>query len=693
MLFSEKAQDLFEKSFLGSSSGLSSAILLKSSLSVMLDKLSHTARFLPIDWHPDENEVNACPYDLLSSMKQAVAYDARRVVEDVLIECERAAVFLALREVLFLLAGRRTPTLSERTTECMAYLSRKESGGRMNPVSVPLLTVQAIEELLSRWVISSMGTSNFASRSLHTDLRESVTSLDLGLIVARRDRDNRASPPPLYRIVELSRLCRGAYWAGIQPAQMSSPLSAPMGTAASGQSAEYASTAPERVDCEALQLVPPVSLHLDPLLPCDELRGPQASSKCVYLSFLKGIQSQPALLRSLETSAEEEASKRSKQVAQAVQYFRRTLSAKKALLLQHPADPQKSKLYGTVKDNDCLVLQLGKNANPSSLLRVEVLLRTVEKLALLWDHRRLQCTGYSTPNECGTTTACPKEAEKMLAEWRSSVTSSSLVPASHIFFLHVFRLLLRYKTFFGPKGYNQGPQAAVPAPVVESMQSAFSTEVEGFASPLNVFAGHYQFFSLFPDIDFPFGSLGSFFDARLLGGHYEVNPPFDTLVLRQMQKQLLHSLEQSDMQKENGRSLLFVVILPSHDCDEGELESVGDVKLVETHGKRDREGKVIPHETSGSTAEAPNIQSAPSVERTLRESPYCLSHVLCKASEAAYVDGHQHIIRLPLFQIQTATRLIVLGNAEARRRYGAEAAQRLESVRKTWKEWSSSVFQ
>lgn len=47
---------------------------------------------------------------------------------------------------------------------------------------------------------------------------------------------------------------------------------------------------------------------------------------------------------------------------------------------------------------------------------------------------------------------------------------------------------------------------------------------ECFASPLN--CRYDRFCSAFADVDFPFGSIGSFFHFSPTDGSFEANPPF-----------------------------------------------------------------------------------------------------------------------------------------------------------------------
>ncbi|CBZ25454.1 conserved hypothetical protein [Leishmania mexicana MHOM/GT/2001/U1103] len=290
----------------------------------------------------------------------------------------------------------------------------------------------------------------------------------------------------------------------------------------------------------------------------------------------------------------------------------------------------------------------------------------------------------------------------------TTLTTTTTTAEERIFLGRLFTLLLRYRTLFGERGYNQGPQAAVPPPVMEHLAAVFEISAEAFASPLN--AQLPQFGSLFPDTDRHFGSMGSFFDLQFGGAssdfhgqrvpiptdcaapppgcHVEVNPPFDTTLLRHMETHLLSCLTRA---QESTQSLLFLIVLPSHDLVDAEkaVAAVAGTRLPTQTAAAKRLGSDRLRGSSAPTAATASVP--PSTERTLRESPYCLGHVLCAAAESAYVDGHQHLLQSPFFRIETPTRLILLGNTAARARF-PHAAEQLESVRVAWRELTESAL-
>jgi len=86
-------------------------------------------------------------------------------------------------------------------------------------------------------------------------------------------------------------------------------------------------------------------------------------------------------------------------------------------------------------------------------------------------------------------------------------------------------ILLRY----GPL-VNTGVNlhAAVPPRMYKEMP----TDLECFASPLN--ATMDRFLSLYPDIDAPFGSQGTFFTYSFPPGNYTANPPYTDIIMSAM---------------------------------------------------------------------------------------------------------------------------------------------------------------
>jgi len=117
----------------------------------------------------------------------------------------------------------------------------------------------------------------------------------------------------------------------------------------------------------------------------------------------------------------------------------------------------------------------------------------------------------------------------------------------------VFAVLARYESL-GGAGY----QAALGESAFDVLKRRLGVGCEAFASPLNCRYG--RFCSAFPDVDRPFGSLGSFFDFAPERGSFEMNPPFVPEVLLAAAahaEKLLAAAETA------GDRLSFAVVVPA----------------------------------------------------------------------------------------------------------------------------------
>jgi Phosphorylated CTD interacting factor 1 WW domain len=127
----------------------------------------------------------------------------------------------------------------------------------------------------------------------------------------------------------------------------------------------------------------------------------------------------------------------------------------------------------------------------------------------------------------------------------------------------LFCLLARYEGLQGG-----GFQAAINEEAFDVLLHRFGVDFELFSSPLNSRYG--AFCSAFPDVDFPFGSCGSFFDfdpTETGGGSFEANPPFVSDVVLAMinrMEMLLARVESS-----SDIPLSFTVVVPTWSDTEG----------------------------------------------------------------------------------------------------------------------------
>merc|ERR1712187_778795 len=100
-------------------------------------------------------------------------------------------------------------------------------------------------------------------------------------------------------------------------------------------------------------------------------------------------------------------------------------------------------------------------------------------------------------------------------------------------------------------------KAAVHGEVFDVLHDDFGCAAECFASPLNCRWGQYC--SAAPDVDRPFGSLGTFFEFEPTRGSFEANPPFDAEAVTAMAAHMQALLDAADCA---GSPLCFVVIIP-----------------------------------------------------------------------------------------------------------------------------------
>ena len=126
-------------------------------------------------------------------------------------------------------------------------------------------------------------------------------------------------------------------------------------------------------------------------------------------------------------------------------------------------------------------------------------------------------------------------------------------PEHGAFIAATFSLLARYDAL-GGAGY----QAALNETAFDVLKKRLGVGCEAFASPLNCRYG--RFCSAFPDVDGPFGSLGSFFQFAPTRGSFEMNPPFVPEVLMAAAERAESLLAAAE---ESGGRLSFVVVVPA----------------------------------------------------------------------------------------------------------------------------------
>jgi len=227
------------------------------------------------------------------------------------------------------------------------------------------------------------------------------------------------------------------------------------------------------------------------------------------------------------------------------------------------------------------------------------------------------------------------------------------------FHVLILALLLRYSALSGGQLLEDlrggGMQGGIHSSVFDVLQSYFSNNsssspqkssskefwLEGFASPFN--ATLPRFASVFPDVDWHFGSVGRFLECNFDGDDEEefceANPPFTPGIMLTMANHMTKVLEKAD--NDNTR-LTFAVIVPSADNKK----------------KKNKDEAVVKHEALTSF-------------RNLESSVYCTTHIKLKSREHGYVEGAQHLRPTQYKESSYDTSVIVLQSLKARK-YGLD---------------------
>lgn len=229
-----------------------------------------------------------------------------------------------------------------------------------------------------------------------------------------------------------------------------------------------------------------------------------------------------------------------------------------------------------------------------------------------------------------------------------------IVLVERSFHVLILALLLRYSALSGGQLLEDlrggGMQGGIHSSVFDVLQSHFSNNsssspkkssskkswLEGFASPFN--ATLPRFASVFPDLDWHFGSVGRFLECNFDGNdeeeYCEANPPFTPGIMLAMANHMTKVLERAD--KDNTR-LTFVVVVPSADNKK----------------KNNKDEAVVKHEALTSF-------------RNLESSVYCSKHIKLKSREHGYVEGAQHLRPTQYKESSYDTSVIVLQSLKAR---------------------------
>lgn len=100
-------------------------------------------------------------------------------------------------------------------------------------------------------------------------------------------------------------------------------------------------------------------------------------------------------------------------------------------------------------------------------------------------------------------------------------------------------------------------QASIKPQFKKLLTEKLNIKIELFASAIN--SSYTMYCSLFYDIEKFFGSLGSFFDTKIMAGYYEINPPFEKNIINKVFDKIYYELVDAE---KNNTGLLFFLVLP-----------------------------------------------------------------------------------------------------------------------------------
>lgn len=106
---------------------------------------------------------------------------------------------------------------------------------------------------------------------------------------------------------------------------------------------------------------------------------------------------------------------------------------------------------------------------------------------------------------------------------------------------------------------QQAQQWSNPSMFYDMLVKKYNASIEGFASPLNtriiLCSQTAKFCSLFPDVDEPFGSIGSFFDQDFVGKVVTVCPPYTVYIFDAILDKIKQQIKKAEEQQQ---PILFI---------------------------------------------------------------------------------------------------------------------------------------
>jgi len=285
---------------------------------------------------------------------------------------------------------------------------------------------------------------------------------------------------------------------------------------------------------------------------------------------------------------------------------------------------------------------------------------------------------HNNPSYTEATAAAPGFSGASSATKIRFVDAASGKPtmALHAFHYIVMCLCLRYSSLSGGQLLLElrggGMQGAIHGQVFRVLRDFFGggekkgkrplpLMLEGFASPLNAYVPCFGS-AFFRDLDWHFGSVGSFFDLPITEGVVEVNPPFCGGLMSAMADHMEQCIQVAN---ETKKSLVFVVIVPTVQSKDLRDDNNSD------DGRND-----------GSNHRMPEAKRhAQSAFQRMVTSPNCTNHIILKAREHGYIEGSQHL-RLTRYKVSIFdTSVIVLQSRRSARKYDSCSDELVKQIR------------
>jgi phosphorylated CTD-interacting factor 1 len=320
----------------------------------------------------------------------------------------------------------------------------------------------------------------------------------------------------------------------------------------------------EEVPISKLELVEPIPLYLDPMLPCGEIVRPHKSPQSVYHLALGKLCEADKTKQQTFNSKKKTAWK----IADSATVL--AFEAREAMAAYAPK-PIKRRVLVTFHSNSPYGESEARIRIENVDDKAEQFPFSVQHELVAWQYQKLRRFYNMTQLRRGKPAVDEDDNNSARAEESAGVMMMNAPVVSREqfqernFHLRLFTMLQRYTGVTGLfSRIEAGWHAAVPPDPFDYLQGVMGAEAECFASPLN--CRMPRFCSAFVDTDAYFGSHGSFMGFSPVKGCFEVGPPYDHEVMRIAFE---HALALTHAQSTSSDPLCFVFIIPESARDSG----------------------------------------------------------------------------------------------------------------------------